>query len=128
MTPAYPPVQMVNPESASKAPTRNACPYSGSPSRHFDPPKMVTMRSWVSDKFLTSACSAENDTASCPWLTRKMRAPPLSNLAADHQRSRSPVFFQVCPAFERAAGIFFRDWGRIEQPLVAYADETGIDK
>src|SRR5947207_12734414 len=45
ITPEYPPVQIVKPPSASSSPTRNASEYSGSPSRHFDPPKMVTILS-----------------------------------------------------------------------------------
>src|SRR5436190_15877256 len=48
ITPAYPPVQIVKPESASSSPTCNACEYSRSDSRHFEPPKIVTIRSCAS--------------------------------------------------------------------------------
>src|ERR1700694_1590613 len=59
ITPAYPPVQIVKPESASNSPTRNACEYSRSDSRHFDPPKIVTIRSCDSLIWLRQNKSAD---------------------------------------------------------------------
>src|SRR5215813_4095417 len=45
MTPEYPPVQIVKPDSASSSPTRRACAYSRLDSSHFEPPKIVIIRS-----------------------------------------------------------------------------------
>src|SRR3712207_2230516 len=47
ITPKYPPVQIVKPASAKSCPARRASAYSAQSSLHFEPPKIVTIRSCV---------------------------------------------------------------------------------